>query len=502
MKFTKRLTSIILAMTLSIVTLFAFDSLTVQADDASVSIRTVNIQGGNVIVSTSGKFSSEDNKYHLIASDAHQVAPDGADVAQSGAFSGATFVVPLNKDTENTMLYKKFTVCVMAGGVLTPVSNSMFITNPEAASKVWAKRMDYGKKGILPALEKHIADLNQPATLGAKQVNINIPLSKINSLAGFDYSIAKYNSMGMQVNVIILADKAAGKTYVSPYASGSHHYYGLNATSSASLKALADAASLLAKRYNGASGFGQVDNFIIGNEVNAWYDWNYMKLPSNDAYIMEYYKAFRVMYNAIKSENATANVYTCIDHQWSRAEASYFISGQEFLWKFNSIVASEGNVDWKVAAHPYSAPLTDPCAWTTSALVTHDISSPYITMANIEVLTDFLGTPEMLNPKGAVRNVKLSEVGYTSSMGEQYQAASLVFAYMVAENNRYIDGLIISRETDHTSETVKGLAYGLCNAKGQPKMGFTFYQNAADPSYVAQASAIAGVDLQSLIVAR
>ena len=108
----------------------------------------------------------------------------------------------------------------------------------------------------------------------------------------------------------------------------------------------------------------------------------------------------------------------------------------------------------------------------------------------------------MLSSTGAVRSVKMSEVGYVSHEGEALQAASLVYANLVAENNRYIDGLIITREMDHPEELAQGLSYGLCNLDGSQKMGFSFYQNASSPDIIAQASAAAGVDLTTLITPR
>ena len=503
MRAMKRIASLAFALTL-IVTAFAFTpSLTAEAKD-SVAIGGVLIQGSEVVVATSGSASSEDGLFHLVASEVNETAPAGTDVAQATAASGASFSVPLGKDTANSMLYKKFTVCVMSGGALSPVSNSMFITNPEACASYAPARLDNGKKGILPDLLQSVASKNQPATLGAKQINLNIPLSKIGSLAGYDFSVRKYNALGMQVNVIILVDGATPTQYINPYSYdglGAHNYYGLDANTSEGVESLKYAASYLAKHYSGI-GYGQVDNFIIGNEVNAWWLWNYMNCGSNDVFMQEYAKAFRIMYNGIKSENANANVYTCIDHQWSRAEASYYISGKEFVTKLNSIIKSQGNVDWRVAVHPYNAPLTSPYAWETSSSVSHSQSTPYVTMANIDVLTDYMCSSDMLSPTGAARSVKVSEVGYTSLLGEQYQAASLVYAYLVAENNSIIDGLVISRETDDAGEIAQGLAYGLCNVDGSQKMAFSYYQNAADPSIIAQASAAAGVDLTSLITPR
>ncbi len=504
MKVFKKLASIMLAFTLVIAAAAAIPSIDVKAA-SGVTIGGVAIQGTDVVIVAAGTAASDDGVYHLVASDAYQTAPQGTDIAQVPVAAEATFTVPLNKGTADSVLFKKFTVCVMSGGALTPASNSMYITNPEACATYSPSRMDFGKKGVLPALEKAVADKNQPADLGCQQVNLNIPLSMINNLAGYDYSVMKYNNLGMQVNVIILNDINSGSQFFNPYAAdglGAHSYYGLNAFNQEGCDALASAASFLANHYSGKTGHGQVDNFIIGNEVNAWWLWNYMNCGSNDVFMNEYYKAFRIMYNGIKSENATANVYTCIDHQWARAEASYYISGKEFVTKLNSLVKAEGNVDWRLAVHPYNNPLYGPSSWSTSSSVSHSQNSPYVTMANIDVITDFMCSADMLSPTGGVRSVKCSEVGYSSANGEADQAASLVYAYLVAENNSIIDGLIVSREMDHAGDIAQGMLSGLCNLDGSQKMGYAFYKNAADPEYIAQASAIAGVDLTTLITPR
>lgn len=505
MKVLKKFFSVALALTFVFSASLFYALPNVEAKGSSqVVIAGALIQGANVIVASSGTVASEDGQYHLVASNANQTAPVGTDVAQVPVAATANFSIPLAKDTANSMLFKKFTVCVISGGALKPVSNSMYITNPEACASFAPARMDYGKKGILPDLLKSVADLNQPADLGAKQVNLNFPLSRLNSLAGFDYSVRKYNSLGMQVNFIILVDNNTPATFVNPYsmdAFGSHNNYGLNAHTDEGVAALEYAASYLAKHYSGI-GYGQVDNFIIGNEVNAWYLWNYMNCGSNEVFMKEYSDAFRIMYNGIKSENANANVYACIDHQWARAEASYYVSGKYFLTQLNNNIKNEGNIDWRVAVHPYNAPLYAAGAWTTGKNVSHNQNSPYITMANLDVLTDFLCTPEMRSSTGAVRTVKCSEVGYSSANGEAAQAADLVYAYLSAENNRYVDGLVISRERDHEFDISQGMVSGLTNLDGSHKMGYEFYKNVTDPNVIAQASQAAGVDLTKMITPR
>ncbi|MCR4830951.1 MAG: hypothetical protein K5883_05800 [Pseudobutyrivibrio sp.] len=503
MRVLRKISSLLLAFALIIAGSLSTNIIEASAA-ATMIISSASISGGSVVITASGVAASEDGMYHLIASAANQVAPAGKEVASQGAGS-TKFVVPLNKGTADSVLFKKFTICGKVGGKLVPVSNSMFITNPEATASHRPKRMDYGKKGILPALEKNLADKNLVADLGIKQVNLNIPISQLNSLGGYDYSVQKYNSLGIQVNVILLADKAAGKKYISPLSykgmGSAHSYYGFNASSETALEDLGNAAAQLASHYSNI-GFGQVDNFIIGNEVNAWYKWNYMNCGSNDAFMNEYYKAFRVMYNGIKSENANANVYTCIDHEWAKPEASYYISGKEFLTKLNNLVTAEGNIDWRVAAHPNNVLLREPQVWAPSKQVTHDQSSPFVTMANLEVLTDYLSLPEMLSPSGKVRSVKLSEVGYPSNKGEELQAAAVVFAYNAAMSNSHVDGFVLLRENDHKEEIAQGLACGIGNVNDAPKMAYSFYKNASDPGVIAQANAIAGVDFSQLIIPR
>ena len=183
MKVLKKFFSVALALTFVFSASLFYALPNVEAKGSSqVVIAGALIQGANVIVASSGTVASEDGQYHLVASNANQTAPVGTDVAQVPVAAAANFSIPLAKDTANSMLFKKFTVCVISGGALKPVSNSMYITNPEACASFAPARMDYGKKGILPDLLKSVADLNQPADLGAKQVNLNFPLSRLNSL--------------------------------------------------------------------------------------------------------------------------------------------------------------------------------------------------------------------------------------------------------------------------------------------------------------------------------
>ena len=166
----------------------------------------------------------------------------------------------------------------------------------------------------------------------------------------------------------------------------------------------------------------------------------------------------------------------------------------------------EGNVDWSLSVHPYNAPLFDPYAWKQQAqYVNPTVSSPYITMENIYVLTDYMCQPSFLSPSGAVRQISLSEIGYTSSFGEDAQAASITYAYTMAENNPYITSFILFRETDDAHEMESHIAQGLKNLDGSKKMAYDFYKNLGTgnaAAYKAKASEIIGQNVDSLVTNR
>ena len=534
MKAIKRIASFMLVMAL-VVTTFLATPITAEAAKAKkaaapaakVTIAAALIQGTDVVVSASGTAASDDGVYHLIAADVNQPANVGLDVAQAPVAAAATFTAPLNKAQANSLLFKKFTVCVSKGGVLTPVSNSMYITNPEACATHTVVRSDGGKKGILADASVFNIGTRQVAQMRAKQCTITLELSKVANgrgvpynyhgkqfwfntayISAYDNFIARMNSQGAQVTLIIVADQGAPGTMISPYAAnglGLHSYYGLNATTTEGVETLSALASFLAARWSDKPWMGstaKVDNWVIGNEVNAWNQWNYMANGGDLAvYTAEYANAFRLFYNGIKSENANANVYMCTDHHWALTEKTVH-SAKSFITQFNNVIASQGNIDWRLAFHAYNYPLTNGIAWAPTANVQRSQNTKFVSVYNISVVTDFLSQPQFLSPTGAVRTVKLSEQGYTSTAGEPQQAASIVYAVLAANSNSHIDGIIISREKDAAIEMQQGLANGLMTLDNKKKMSWDFYVNAEDPGYIAQASGLAGADLTTLVELR
>ena len=528
-----RLVSLLTAVTMAAAVVLA-SAGTLHAEAAATdaaatdSLTAALISGDQVIVTGSISTLSEDGILHLYAQETYESGTEGTEVAQT-VNGGTTWTFALNYNTANSMLNKKFTVVVLQNGVLTAVGNSVYITNPEAVATHTSTRMDNGIKGILPAAE--LINENYLSDLGVQQATYNLLLGRIVSnasggdtiaytyngktyyfdklyVAEYDIIAQRLNAQGIQVTFIVLNELASNTTLIHPMATianttgTAENYYALNAATEAGVELLEAVMSFLAARYSGTEGYGQVDNWIIGNEVNAYTQWNYMYSPSIEYYTQEYANAFRICYNSIKSQNANANVYVATDQQWAEpSNAAIYYGSKDFLTTFNTIIKAEGNIDWRVSSHPYNVPLYDVNNWTDSGYATHSQDSRYVTIQNIDVLTDFLCQEDFLSPTGEVRTVKISEVGYTSleSMGsnEYYQAAAITYAYLQAISNQYIDGIIINRQLDATAEIAQGLAYGLMNTDGSLKVSYDFYKNLGDLDYINTASAIVGVDLLS-----
>ena len=97
-------------------------------------------------------------------------------------------------------------------------------------------------------------------------------------------------------------------------------------------------------------------------------------------------------------------------------------------------------------------------------------------MDNIHVVTDYMQRQEFLTDEGQVRPITLSELGYTSSEGEELQAAAIVHAYKVAEANPHIDSVLFSRQTDAEEEAERLRLYlGIDHMDGSHKYAYEVF---------------------------
>jgi hypothetical protein len=101
---------------------------------------------------------------------------------------------------------------------------------------------------------------------------------------------------------------------------------------------------------------------------------------------------------------------------------------------------------------------------------------------NLDVVTNHMTLPELLSPSGNVRHIMISELGITSyntqiATSESIQAAAMVYAYKLANQNPLIESIIIHREIDNDSEIANdGMAVGIMTSAGVPKQAYAAFK--------------------------
>ena len=531
----KRVAAAVLTVAVTVVltlsgALFGKDNtLYVRADGRPISISSCTISGSNVVcqLTASSVVSSDDGKYYIYADEVYQDGTAGKVVATVDAGTSVTASFPLNYNSADSNLSRKFLVAVKRGGQMVQVSNEHYITNPEAIAAHTSPRKDTGIKGILPDLTR--CSNGELQDLGIQQIVYNIDMDEIcvdasvggaipftyngqtyyfngGRINSFDSMIKTFNSYGMQVTLVLLngGQSPYAQDLVHPAAQGGDcPGYALNVADAAGTNHLKAVGAFLAQRYSGQTGCGQVDNWIVGNEVNARTSWWYTNSTSLDFNVNIYAKAFRIIYNEMKSQNANVRIYNSIDQEWNRKSNPGSFLAKAYLDQFNYYMIREGNIDWGLSFHPYNSPLYDPYAWNGPAVwVGSGITTPYITMQNLDILINYMHQSQFLSPSGQVRSISIAEIGYTSSFGNDKQEASIAYGYLKAASLPDVDAFMLFRQTDDAHEMESHLAMGLYDLNGNKKPAYNIYKNlgtANEGVAKARASEIIGMDIDQMI---
>lgn len=482
------------------------------------------IESGNQIVISGqmeGSWSDPayyDNYLYLFELQPYQDDLDGRTDYSGWITKGdaLSFTLPLNLGTAGDRLYSKFVVAVFDGEKYTPVSNTVYVTNPEAVAKnTDAYRTAQTKKGLL--IENTTSMVADAFELGVNHVIVNIPFHHIlgegisyeydgktysfnkELMETYDNTIRRMSEKNMTVTAVILNgwnDNTPQLVYpgVTKQPANEVFYYGFNASTQEGYETIKAIASFLADRYSSLSSpYGKVSNWIIGNEINNQ-QWNYVGPMSLEQYVQEYERAFRVFYTAIKSTSRNDRVFFSTDYNWNHdANGSTKYNAKDVIDLFADRTGAGGPMDWGLAYHPYSIPLTEPEFWDDdqTGLIQYDASSPVVNLKNLNVLTDYMQNGNMRMANGEVRPIILSEQGFTSksaTRGVNYdlQAAAIAYAYYIADSNPYIDAFIMSRQVDAPLETKDSLMFGLWHCdENQPnaivptmrKKAWSIYKN-------------------------
>ncbi|MCR5556210.1 MAG: hypothetical protein K6F75_01440 [Butyrivibrio sp.] len=499
-------------LTFSLITfVFLFFSIDSKAaGTGAVSITSATISGGEVVViaAASDLPDSDDGIYYLYAEKTYQDNPTGNVVATAPVGPDAVFVFPLNYGTTACHLYEKFQVAVLQGGAVVPLCAAKYISNPEALAHVSLPKKNNGKKGLILDGAKIGNGNTEVLTLGVQQGAYNINLEDViggnrvipynyngktyyfdsSYMSQYDHCVRITSSQGIGLTMVLLNPYAAGEEYmISPYARGGigkskSSYYLMNTSEDAGLEALEAVVSYLANRYDGQHGVGQVDNWVIANEVNAKDYWNYAGAMDVATYARLYADSLRVCYMAIRSQNANATVCLSLDNEWTSVAGGANYTARTTLEHINAYVKAQGDFDWALAFHPYNYPMAWTNFWSpksakTAAMIRHSIDSPYISMENIEQLTDYMSLEFMRGTRGQVRDILLTEIGYSSNQGEANQAAAMIYAYHRTVTNQYLDMIVFNRQTDFPVEVRNGLSVGLSYQNGARKQSFDAFAN-------------------------
>lgn len=532
----KRIITTIMAVAVSVGlamgsgSVFGDNPLKAEAAGRPVAITSCLISGTDVVceISASSVPASDDGKFYIYADEVYLDGPTGSVVAKVDAGKTVSASFPLNYNTEESNLSRKFLVAVKRNGQMVQVSDEHYITNPEALAAFTSARMNVGIKGILPDVTR--ISNGELQDLGISQVVYNMDVDEICSdasvpgavpfdyngrtyyfdgeiLANYDSTIRSLNRFGMQITMVLLN----GGT--NPYAQDLVHPlakdgtvcpgYALNVADEAGTNHLKAIGAFLGQRYSGQCGCGQVDNWIVGNEVNARTSWWYTSSTSLELNVNIYVKAYRIIYNEMKSRNANVWIYNSIDQEWNRKSNPGSFLAKDYLDRFNYYMIREGNIDWSLSYHPYNSPLYDPYAWNGPAVwVKNSLTTPYITMQNIDILIDYMHQKQFLNPNGEVRSISLAEIGYTSSFGTEAQEASIAYGYLKAASLPDVDAFILFRQTDEAHEMESNLALGLYDLNGNKKPAYEIYKNLGTANEAAvkeRASQIIGMDIDEMI---
>lgn len=520
--------AVVLALFLAVVLQLGICGIdVVHAAEAAVTVEQCVISGKNVTVAATSMAvpASADGTYYLFELKPYELEVGARKdyCAKAPAAASAAFSVPLHLNSASSKLYSRFVVTVQQNGSFVPVSNEMYITNPEAVAAKSTAYPARSKKGLtadwrysdeLASLGVGFAsyelDVSRFFTAGGIPYTYNGKTYSFNASVVREYDVVCTRLAGAGYNVVMVIKNsyipAASDLVVPSGRLAGKNCYAFNVDEQVPTEKLEALMSFLANRYSGS--MGTIHTWVIGNEVNSSNPWHYMGNVSADTLATHYAKEFRVCYNAIKSQNSGARVFTSFDQRWNYKDGTRGqFAAKEILDTFAAYISASGNIDWGLSFHPYPAPMHNCRFWSFPSeyarlnLIDHTDDSKFVNPANTDVVTNHMMQPAMLAPNGGVRHILITEMGFTSystsiPTDELTQAASIVFAYKLTDANPLIEGIVFHRQVDHAAEIKgDGMALGIRTETGV-KYAFGVFANmdkGNSPEYTDFALPVLGI---------
>lgn len=373
----------------------------------------------------------------------------------------------------NARLYEKFAFATKQGGVPVIVGSPQFISNPELLAP-----KNVSRPASVKGLQGPTHEYAFQNYMMRGRSNNGHPISFMSK------TVALLNTGENQTITHPLARGGAGVYNVDPHPVDERfNIFMLNANDQAGVNAIADEVSWLAAN-------STADVFIVGNEVNVR-KWNYI-IWNNDVsweyYVQQYAQAFRVIYNAVKSQNAGAEVLICIDQAWdrNRSQDRYaYMDAKDFIDTFNNMIQAGGNIDWGMSIHPHPTPLTSADFWNAPAYYRNVVkNNSIVTFENLDVLTSYMAQPQFVKRDGGMRKIIIGEIGLVNTQGEIVQAAAIAAAYQAAKRNNISQIIFVA--DNHGP----GLDYTM---RGQAKLVYDALGTANEDAYMEWAKSVIGI---------
>lgn len=422
----------------------------------------------------SKRLKSSDDSYYLVALNP---ANDKfyKEIKKVPKTKTVTIELPVRDKDGTDLIQGKYALAIKNGRKYKIISNSAFISNPEAAATYTAAfPTSRTKKGLQGSTDLSLGlshtffniDLNTilngniPYTYNGKTYYFNDPWSHI---------ITYCNQAGVTVTgqIMLSYDEATKYMILKSGRTPGKLLYAINAQEKKARETFEAATSFLAERYSREN--CHLDNWILGNEVNIHQEWYYAGNISKQKFMKNYADTFRILYYSVKSHSKNSRVYICTDHTWTDLKNNW--GTKPFMDAFNKEIKSQQkNIQWNLAYHAYPSNLRNAAVWN-DALAQDNQNTSYVSAKNLSVLTKYV-------KKNFGKNTRiiLSEQGFTSSNGQDLQAASLAYTYYKAEFDTMIDAVIFRSDYDHPDETKQGLYLGLMDTKGNKKASYDVFK--------------------------
>ncbi len=442
---------------------------TTKATKGSAKITSCKATGtGKVTVKATIKkrIASSDDYYYLV-----YMNPMSQNVYKAAAKVYKKTKITFNLKTAENQGYvtSMFGIAVKKSGKYHLLSGTSYVNNPEKAASNKSKyKPGKTKKGI-----QFSSTLDEVLSCDAKQNFMNFTVSMVcnNGTVPYKYNGKTYYFNGMDIyrqivmecnkrNIVVTAqvmlDWTPGQTdLIAPKArvAGAAPYYSWNVTSNSSREKMEAIFSYLGMIFGRKECY--VSNWILGNEINNPAGWHYKGSMSEKAYFKAYAYAFRALYYGVRSQYSNARLFICMDNYWNTAVSGGYSVKYSIAAFVKQLKNIQKGLKWNLAYHAYSSPLTYTNFWDGFG-ITNNVSTPYITMKNIKVLTNYIK-----KTYGSSVRIILSEQGYSSTWGQANQAAALAYSYYIAACNPMIDAFIIRSYADHPVEVAQGLSMGI-----------------------------------------